>query len=114
MPDDGAPITCHHCGWAGIFSDLSLEAFQDRAHYSCPDCETHLVLVSHAAAGRGSGTGDAAPKRITGGPNARGTVRMTRVEGGADMTPDEKRRAAREIAKRLARGSPRSEDGEST
>ena len=48
MPDDRAPITCHHCEWTGIFSDLSLEAFQDLAQYSCPECDTHLVLVSDA------------------------------------------------------------------
>ena len=39
---------------------------------------------------------------------------MTNVEGGADMTPEEKARAAKEIARRLLRGSSRPENDEST
>ena len=88
MPDDRAPITCHHCEWTGIFFDLSLEAFQDLAQYSCPECDTHLVLVSYAARPQ-SRDEDHAPRRITAEPSARGTVRMTNVEGGANMTPEE-------------------------
>ena len=113
MPDDRAPITCHHCEWTGIFFDLSLEAFQDLAQYSCPECDTHLVLVSYAPRPR-SRDEDSAPRRITAEPSARGTVRMTNVEGGADMTPEEKARAAKEIARRLLRGSGRPENDEST
>ena len=113
MPDDRAPITCHHCEWTGIFFDLSLEAFQDLAQYSCPECDTHLVLVSYAPRPQ-SGAEDRATRRITAEPNARGTVRMTRMKGGADMTPEEKARAAKEIARRLLRGSGRPENDEST
>ncbi len=113
MPDDRAPITCHHCGWTGIFFDLSLEAFQDLAQYSCPECDTHLVLVSYAPRPR-SGAEDRAQRRITSDPNARGTVRMTRMQGGPDATPEEIAREAKEIARRLVRGSGRPENDEST
>ena len=113
MPEDRAPIPCHHCGWNGVFFDLSLEAFPDLAQYSCPECDTHLVLVSYAPRPR-SGAEDRSPRRITADPNARGTVRMTRMQGGADATPEERAREAKEIARRLMGGSSRPQNDEST
>jgi hypothetical protein len=56
----------------------------------------------------------APPRRITSEPGARGTVRMTRMQGGADVTPEEKRRQAKEIARRLAGHADPSDDDESS
>ncbi len=58
---------------------------------------------------------DTAPprqRRITSKPGARGTVRMTRMQGGPDVTPEEKERQAKEIARRLLGRSNRPDDGD--
>ncbi len=56
---------------------------------------------------------DTAPPRwITSRPGARGTVRMTRMQGGPDVTPEEKERQAKEIARRLLGRSNRPDDGD--
>ena len=60
------------------------------------------------------GEDTAPPRWITSKPGARGTVRMTRMQGGPDVTPEEKERQAKEIARRLAGHAKRSDDGEAS
>jgi predicted RNA-binding Zn-ribbon protein involved in translation (DUF1610 family) len=41
-----APFTCRNCGWTGPSSEMANEPFRDLMDFSCPRCDTMLLIVN--------------------------------------------------------------------